>query len=141
MVPLRHLEYVLHTYMYIHNRGVKLKVPESRYREKEKDIRKTKRDIEKDKDPHILMRETASTIKHTVEDKEKEMYKKKWQIYNMYIHTYIQCGDHREQKRKRRKTGNNKHTYVRTYVLLVSGRMKHVADEKNIIQKEEQKNR
>lgn len=52
-------------------------------------------------------------------------------VYNMYIHTYTQCEDHKERKRERRKRGNNK-PRESTYVLLVPGRMRHanVADEK-----------
>lgn len=97
MVPSRHLEYVLHTYMYIHNRGVKLKVPKSRYREKEKErqnIREKKeRETERERqtqkkikrESHILMRETVSTIKHMVEGKEEKRIRKN----DKYI--YILC--------------------------------------------------
>lgn len=54
------------------------------------------------------MRETASTMKQMVQGKEKETYKEKimanTKMYiTLYIHTYTQCGDHREQRRGRRR--------------------------------------
>lgn len=84
-MPSRHVEYVLHTYMYIRNREVKIKMPRRADTERERE-RERKRKKRKTSENLISQCEKSqSTMKQMVKDKEKKYREKN----GKYIYTHI----------------------------------------------------